>query len=185
MKALLLTLILSLSLSFISAQQAGYKTYSSSIKMIAVQGEETYQWENKDNTVVLNYQNGDFKVRLKNRDFYNPVNPEPADPILEEEEREYLFQGILPVTDIINQKSTNQKYNVELQLICDDLWLNEPVNFEMTVTNPNPGNPQKSYRIFTLQGVLYNDQLDLPAFQGFNNEIELFINFNGFFEGGN
>lgn len=183
MRILIGVLILGLSTHFISAQEAGYVTYSSSIKLIALQGNDTYEWENKNSVVVLNYKTGDFIARLKNSDFYNPLHPAPSDPDLAEEEREFLFKGIFPINDLINQKSTNQKYNIELQLICDDLRLNEPVNFEMTVTNPNPGNSQKGYRIFTLQGILYNDQLNLPTFIGFDNEVELFINFNGFFEG--
>jgi len=181
MRFLLIVLAIGLSISQMHAQQPNYKTYTSVIKLIAFQGNENYQWENKDNTVVLDYKNGDFIVRLKNKDFYNPLHPQPADPELEEEEREFVIQGILPIRDIINQKSINQKYNVELQLICDDLWLNETINFVMTITRP--GTSSQNYRIFSLHGILYNDQLKLPFFEGFNNEIEMIIGFNGFFEG--
>ena len=172
---------ISFSVNYVNAQQPNYKTYSSVIKIIASQGSENYQWENKDNTVVLNYKNGDFIARLKNKDFYNPLHPQPADPEIEEEEREFVLKGIFPIRDIINQKSINQKYNVELQFICDDLWLNETINFVMTITLPKPSS--QNYRIFSLHGILYNDQLNLPYFEGFNNEIEMYINFNGFYEG--
>ncbi len=181
MRKLFLILIFSLSIHYISAQEPGYITYSSSVKLIALQGSESYEWENTDSSVVLNYKTGDFIARLKNSDFYNPLHPEPSDPDIEQEEREFLFKGIFPINDLINQKSTSQHYNVELQLICDDLRLNEPVNFEMTVTNPNPGSSQKSYRIFSMQGILYNDQLNLQAFDGFDNEIELYDQLQWFF----
>ncbi len=52
----------------------------------------------------------------------------------------------------------------------------------MTTTRPGSSSAG-NYRIFSLHGILYNDQLDLPFFTGFNNEIEIYINFNGFFEG--
>lgn len=181
MKALLLSVILILSVNLVTAQQPGYKTLRSSVKLIAVEGDETYQWENTDNTVFLDYKTGDFKVRLKNRDFYNPLHPAPDDPGLEEEEREYLLQGILPINEIINQKSTNQNYSIELQLVCDDLRMIETIQFNMTITKP--GSASQTYRIFTLKGILYNDELNLPYFEGFDNEIEMYITFNGIFEG--
>ena len=182
MKVILSILAFSFIFNCISAQEAGYRTYSSSIKLIASQGEESYQWENNDNTVYLNYKTGDIKVRMKNRDFYNPLHPAPSDPDLEQEEREFVFQGILPIYDMINQKSMNQQYNVELDLVCDDLRLFETINFNMTITRPGSGS-ENTYRIFSLHGILYNDQLNLPFFEGFNNEIEMYINFNGYFEG--
>jgi len=150
--------------------------------LVAQQGEESYQWENSDNTVYLDYKTGDFKVRMKNSDFYNPLHPAPSDSELEQEVREFIFQGILPIYDMINQKNINQQYNIELDLVCDDLRLFETVNFNMTITRPNASSGS-NYRIFSLQGMLYNDQLNLPFFEGFNNEIELNIVFNGFFEG--
>jgi len=181
MRILILTLALSFVANFTSAQQPAYQTYSSSVKLIAQQGEKDYQWENTVNTVFLDYKTGDIKIRLTNKDFYNPLHPAPSDPNLEQEEREFVFQGILPINDIINQQSLNQKYNVELDLVCDDLSLYETVNFDMTITRP--GSSSTNYRIFSLHGILYNDQLNLSFFEGFNNEIDLYINFNGFFEG--
>jgi len=181
MRTLLIILAVSFSINYLSAQQSNYRTYSSVVKLSAFQGSENYQWENKDNVVFLDYKTGDFLVKLKNKDFYNTLNPEPADPDDEQEEREFVFKGIFPIRDIINQKITTQNYDVELQFICDDLRLNETVNFKMTITRP--GTSQQNYRIFMLQGILYNDIVNLPYFEGFNNEIEIFINFNGYFEG--
>lgn len=181
MRTLLLTLVFCLSTNLISAQQPAYQIYSSTVKLIALKGEENYQWENTENSVYLDYKTGDIKIRLTNKDFYNPLHPAPEDPDLEQEEREYTFQGILPITDIINQQSQNQNYTIELDLVCDDLRLYESVNFDMTITRP--GSSSRNYRIFSLHGILYNDELHLPLFEGFNNEIDLYINFNGFFEG--
>ncbi len=180
MRIIFLALVFSLSLQLI-AQQPSYKTIRSSVTLIAVKDNEPYQWENTDNTVFLDYKNGDFKVRLKNRDFYNPLHPEPEDPDLDDEEREFLLQGILPINQIINQKMTHQSYQIELQLICDALRMNETIQFNMTITKP--GSSSQNYRIFALQGILYNDQLNLPFFEGFDNEVEMHINFNGIFEG--
>ena len=181
MKAFLILLITGLTLNA-SSQQANFRTYSSVIKLIAYQGSEKYEWENKDNVVFLNYKTGDLIIRLHNKDFYNPLHPAPADTGTKTEDREYIFKGILPIRDIINQKTNTQKYTVELQLICDELRLNEPVNFEMTIMRTG-NSADQNYRIFSLNGILYNDKLNLPLFEGFNNEVELFINFNGYFEG--
>lgn len=180
MRIIFLALVFSLSLQLL-AQQPSYKTIRSSVTLIAVKDNEPYQWENTDNTVFLDYKNGDFKVRLKNRDFYNPLHPEPEDSDLADEEREFLLQGILPINEIINQKMTHQSYQIELQLICDALRMNETIQFNMTITRP--GSSSQNYRIFALQGILYNDQLNLPFFEGFDNEVEMHINFNGIFEG--
>ncbi len=182
MRSTLLILLLTVfSINFTAAQQPNYRTYSSVIKLSAFKGDKNYQWENKDNVIFLDYRTGDFIVRLKNKDFYNELHPAPVNPDSEVEEREFIFKGILPIRDIINQKSNSQTYDVELQLICDDLRLNETINFKMTISRP--GSSSQNYRIFMLKGILYNDQLNLPSFEGFNNEIEIFINFNGYFEG--
>ncbi len=184
MKTFLIILITGLTLN-VFPQQANFRTYSSVIKLIAYQGNEKYEWENKDNVVFLNYKTGDIIIRLHNKDFYNPLHPAPvtdSDTDIDVEDREFVFKGILPIRDIINQKTNTQKYTVELQLICDDLRLNEPVNFEMTIMRPG-NSADQNYRIFSLDGILYNDRLNIPLFEGFNNEVELFINFNGYFEG--
>ncbi len=164
------------------SQQATFRTYSSVIKLSANQGDNNYQWENKDNVIFLNYKTGELIVRMKNADFYNPVHPAPVDSSLEDEEREYVFKGILPIRDIINQKTNTQRYDVELQLICEEMRLNESVNFEMTIMRPG-NSAEQNYRIFSLKGILYNDRLNLPYFENFDNEIEIYINFNGYFEG--
>jgi hypothetical protein len=65
---------------------------------------------------------------------------------------------------------------VELQLICKDPEIDKPINFKMYITYPGSGQ----YRIFTLNGKLYNDELNIPAFNGFDNEIEVWIVFNAF-----
>ncbi len=163
-------------------QQANFRTYSSVIKLSAFKGDKNYQWENKDNVIFLNYETGDLIIRMKNTDFYNPLHPAPPDSLLEQEEREFVFKGILPIREIINQKTSSQKYNVELQLICDEMRLSETINFEMTIIRPGDAAEQ-NYRIFSLAGTLYNDKLNLPYFEGLNNEIVLYINFNGYFEG--
>ena len=56
MKTILYILAIGFTFNFLSAQEAGYRTYSSATKLIAEQGEESYQWENSENTVYLNYK---------------------------------------------------------------------------------------------------------------------------------
>lgn len=161
------------------AQQTRYQTNKAALKINAFKEGENYQWENKNITVLLDYRNGDFISRLKNTDFYSTVQPEIHEQTPEGEELEYVFKGILPITEIINQKSISQVYPVELQLICEALGLDETIGFQMTITRPGSGSSQ-NYRIFSLQGKLFNEELQFPAFAGFDNEIELWINFNAF-----
>ena len=159
-------------------QEVRYQTYTAQLKISAFKDGENYQWENKNITTVLDYRTGDFITRLKNKDFRSTVQPELNQQDSVPEELEYIFKGILPITEIINQRSISQTYPVELQLICDYLRLDETLGFEMTITRPstNSGN----YRIFSLHGKMYNDELQLPAFNGFDNEIELWILFNAY-----
>jgi hypothetical protein len=67
---------------------------------------------------------------------------------------------------------------VELHLINSDLDVSETILFDLVLTKPESGN-NNSYRGFSLNGVLYNDRLNLPSFAGFDNEIELWLIFNG------
>jgi len=172
----LVTIIFAVNLSL--AQETRYQTFKAALKINAFKEGENYQWENKDITTLLDYRNGDFIVRLKNTDFHSTVHPEFHETPLEEEEWEYLFKGILPITDIINQLNISQTYPVELQLICEELRLEETIAFQMTITRPGSGST--NYRIFSFQGKLYNDELQLPAFEGFDNEIEVRIIFNAY-----
>ena len=160
------------------AQQTRYQTNKAALKISAFKNGENYQWENKEILVFLDYRTGNFVTRLKNTDFRSTVHPEfhvlpPA-----EEETEYLFKGILPINDIINQKSINQTYPIELQIVNEALGLDETLSMQMTITRPGSG--AANYRVFSLAGKMYNDQLQLPAFLGFDNEIEIWIVFNAF-----
>lgn len=179
MKTLTLIATLILSISIGLAQETRYQTFKAGLKISANKDGENYQWENKNITTFLDYRNGDFITRLKNSDF-NPTGTGTKEQVKSEdtEELEYLFKGIFPITDIINQKNINQTYPVELQMICDELRLDETVAFEMTITRPSSGSA--NYRVFALQGKLYNDELQLPAFKGFENEIEMWIIFNAY-----
>ena len=160
--------------------QAGsrFQTYKSVMKISAFKNGENHQWENKDVRVVVNYQTGEFTVKLDNRDFYQNQTNLPIVPDSMNTDREYTFKGILPIREIINQKQINQQYVFEAQLINYELSLNNPVKFDITVTNP--GTSQANYRIFMMHGKLYNNELNLPAFEGFDNEIEIWLAFNGY-----
>jgi hypothetical protein len=163
--------------------QAGsrFQTYQSVMKISAFKNGENQQWENKNVRVVLDYQSGEFTVKLDNRDFYQNQTNLPVVPDSMNRDLEYTFKGILPIREIINQKQIKQNYVFEAQLINYDLSLNNPVKFDVNVTNP--GTSQNNYRIFMMHGKLYNDELHLPAFEGFDNEIEIWLGFNGYMVG--
>ncbi len=147
--------------------------------MSAYKDGENHQWENKNITVMLDYKIGSFLVRLKNTDFNNPDAQTAALTDPETEVREFTMKGIFPIRDIINQKPINQDYVVELQLINQELMLNRTILFNVKVTNTSQ-SAAGQYRVFLLSGTMYNDEMQLPGFVGFENEIELFIGFNAF-----
>jgi len=178
MKTLITLAVIIFTINLSLAQETRYQTNKAALKINAFKNGENYQWENKNITTFLDYRNGDFTTRLKNTDFISTIHPEFHEQTAGEEKFEYVFKGILPIREIINQKSINQTYPVELQLICEELGLDETIAFQITITRPGSGTT--NYRIFTFQGKLYNDELQLPAFYGFDNEIELWIIFNAF-----
>ena len=161
------------------AQQPQYQTFKSVMKISAFKDGENIQWENKNVTVRLDYQIGSFITRLKNSDFYYSNNPTFVDTDSIEYEREFILQGIFPITEIIDQRRIEQSYVVELQLINQELMLNRTIMFDMKVTRPSQSS-QGNYRVFLLHGKMYNRELQLPGFVGFDNEIEVYIGFNGF-----
>ena len=178
MKILITAAILLFSLFTATSQEVKYQTYKAQLKLSASKEGENFQWTNNNIAVTLNYKTGDFILKLKNSDFKetmgnrNTVTQETETA----EDTEYLFKGMFPINNIIDQQSINQTYPIELQLICDDPEIDKTVNFKMDITYPGSGQ----YRIFTLNGKLYNDELNIPAFTGFDNEIELWIVFNAF-----
>ena len=176
---LLLALIITSLLSF--SQSPQFQTYSANLLIIATKGGENFQWENKDILVTLNYKTGAFKAIINNDDFYNKATNTKIIPDSISNDSEFLLIDILPIDRIIDQKAINQDYDVELQLTNKDISLSKMLNFKMNVMRPNQN--ANSYRVFTLSGVLYNHELNLPAFIGFDNEVEIRIMFNGFWTG--
>ncbi len=169
-----LTFALIFVFSFTFSQESHYQTIKAALKVTATKDGRQFNWENKNLAIRLDYKTGNFIARINSNDFTGPEagkdNTEPDADV----ERNYVFKGILPVRQLINQKSITQGHTVEMQLICDELMLNEAVQFQMSVTRPGAGN----YRIFTLSGKLYNDEVNIPAFKDYDNEINLFIIFN-------
>jgi len=176
---LLLALIINSLLSF--SQSSQFQTYSANLLVIATRGGENFQWENNDILVALNYKTGDFKAIINNSDFYNKKTniKLAADSI--SNDSEFLLTDVMPIDKILDQKAINQDYDVELQLTNEDISLSKMLNFKMNVMRPNQN--ADSYRVFTLSGTLYNHELNLPAFAGYDNEVEIRIMFNGFWTG--
>ena len=171
------TTTLCLFISFAALAQSGsrYQTYKSVMTIIASKNGVTEEWKNDRLSVVLDYKNGDFILKLYNDDF---KNTDASGDTPNENRVEYSLQGIFPINDIIDQKQISQTYDVELQLVNFESRMNQTLNFEVNVTNP--GTSQSQYRIFILQGSLYNDEVNLPAFKGYDNEVEINIAFNGY-----
>ncbi len=179
MKKILILVLLFVWVTILFAQQSQYLTYTSVMKIAGVKNGERFEWENKNINVRLDYKSGEFITYLENDDFVNTdMDLEDRDDTTTNK-RKFTLQGTFPISDIINQQQEKQNFMVELQLKNDDLYLSEPVMFDMLISRPEAGNA-KGYRIFSLNGVLYNDELNLPAFEGFENEIELWLMFSGF-----
>lgn len=177
MKILLISLIHILLISNSSfAQQVKYQTFKAKMSIIGEKEGKKVQWDNNNITVALDYENGNFISRLKNTDFF--VKEDNNAPELDEnrEEREILLKGIFPIESIINQRAINASYNVELELITPDG--SYFINFNIDITRPNDG--QRTYRIFIMRGIFYNDETNFPAFVGCENEINLVVAFNAF-----
>ena len=170
------SLLLLLNPSF--SQETRYQTYKAQLKISAVKEGEIYKWENKNISVMLDYRTGEFLLRLKNTDFQQTDGGADVVSDNDKQQVEYLFKGIFPVNDIVHQKSISNVYPIELQLSCDELDINQTLNFQMGVTRPGSGSGD--YRIFSLNGKLYNNELNIPAFNGFDNEVDLWIVFNAF-----
>ena len=162
-------------------QAPKYQTYSAGLMITATINGDTYSWQNKDLIVTLNYKTGDLKIIINNNDFYNKETNQNVNEDNISDNREFLLIGNLPIDQVINQKTVNQDYDIELQLTNDDFAINELINFKMNIMRPNQSS--ESYRVFTFTGVLYNDKLNLPAFKGFDNDVEIRIFFNAFWNG--
>jgi len=46
----------------------------------------------------------------------------------------------------------------------------------MDITKPGSGSA--NFRIFSIHGKMYNDEVHIPAFKTYDNEVELWIIFN-------
>lgn len=181
MKTYLFLIFLTITTLLSYSQEPNFQTYSADLLIIATKDGKDYQWENKNISVTLNYKTGAFKAVINNRDFYNKQTNTKIKEDSISVDSEFIITDIMPIEQIINQKTVNQVYDIELQLINRSINLSEMLNFKMNImrTSQNPD----SYRVFTLTGTLNNDQLNLPAFSGYDNEVEIRIIFNAFWNG--
>lgn len=180
MKTLFYLLMIS-TVSSIGTAQTGtrYQTYTAVMKIAATKDGQQYEWENKNITVVLNYQTGEFTSRIKNHDFYDPTKPQNFNSDSIQDQIEYTLNGVFPIREIINQQTISQNYQVELHLNNEESMSHHTLLFNMAVMRPGSGG-SGNYRVFTLEGTLYNDETNLPAFKGFDNEITIRLSFNGY-----
>ena len=174
-------IIMLLSVLALEAQEPRYQTYSTALTVAGTKNGSNVEWTNKDINVILNYKTGDFKATINEADFRNSSQkkPQQGDNIFDDG-KTFILSGVFPISDLINQQSITASYTTELQLTTQDESLFEPIMFNMTVTKPGEG--QANYRIFVLTGQLYKDEFDLPAFEGMDNNIEIRLFFNAFWQ---
>ncbi len=178
MKLTILMAILSIVFFNTQAQKPGYQTYSANMIIAATAGSENHEWENNKIMVNLNYKTGNIRIDLRNIDFYNKASLVEVNNDTTLNSTKFTLKGILPIEQIINQKTYNQEYITELQLINDNNDFSVEVNFKMNIMRTS--QQSGSYRVFTLTGTLYNDEINIPSFKGYDNEIEIRIMFNAF-----
>ena len=130
---------------------------------------------------MLDYGLGNLLVKLRNKDFIavNETSPEAINSA--DIEREYIVRGALPINEILNQKQIKDRYFIELSLVNSELGINHPVPFDLTVTTPNPSINKAKYRSFSLHGTFSNSELQLPYFEGFEDEIEIWIKWTAYY----
>lgn len=174
----ILVLVYFIGNGLLAQQGAGYIIKNPVMKISAFKDGKNFQWENKNISIALNYKTGHFALKLTNTDFEMNTTNQVVNPDSLQPDREFSITGIFPIDQIIDQLQNNQQYNVELQFSNWDLSLDNTINFTLNVTNPVTNKAQ--YRMFQMNGKLYNDELQLPAFEGFDNEIEIWILFNGY-----
>ena len=179
MRTFIFILLISFFTSMAPAQTTRYQTYTAVMKIIATKNGQQFEWENKNISVVLDYKNGNFTCRLVNTDFYDAAHPENFVSDTIHDQLEYTLSGIFPVREIINQKNINRDYKVELQLTNPELMLNYTILFDMHIMRPSSSG-DGNYRVFRMEGKIYNDKADIPAFSGFDDEITLRLAFNGY-----
>jgi hypothetical protein len=183
MKATLLSILLAFICLSLFAQfdRNSYQTQKTTIKVGVIADGEWYIVKNDDINLVLDYGVGNVQIRLKSKDFSNEklVGSQPENNV--NIDREYFIRGILPINEILNQSQIKGQYFIELNLSNTELGINHPVQFDLVVTSPNPGKNQSKYRMFSLHGRFYNSELKLPYFEGYEDEIEVWIKWTAYY----
>ena len=175
MKPLVTLSFFLLMISTLFSQEIHYQTLEAQMKITATRYNDVFQWENKKIAVSLDYKTGNFLVKLNNSDFRKTRGNEQSQN-QNTDEANYEIRGILPINEIINQQNINQSYPVELQLICESMDIDQTLHFQMDITKPGSGSVD--FRIFSIHGKMYNDEVQIPAFKSYDNEVELWIIFN-------
>ena len=178
MRPLLNTIILLLMSTVITGQQDQLVAKSTAIRVTVIKDGKRTEWEKKNVAVMLNYKTGKFISRIKNTDLQRTeIVPLPAQDTAIVESV-FTLTGTFPINELINQHLEKQQYKIELELVNEELEISETLLFDMLITRPE-STSDNGFRVFSLNGVLHNDQLDLPAFEGFEDEIGLWLMFSG------
>ncbi len=180
--AALSLLLISLTLNFFGQfERNSYQTQKTRIKVGIVQNGEWFIIEHKDINLVLDYGLGNLQINLKNTDFATlNYNQSETDYTLNEE-RVYTIKGTIPINEILNQKNIEAQYFVELLLTNRELGINHPVRFDLTVSSPNPSTNRAKFRNFILHGTFQNHELQLPYFEGYDDNIEVWIKWTAYY----
>ncbi|MEJ2595995.1 MAG: hypothetical protein P8100_12920 [bacterium] len=183
MKSIALSLlVIALSLqTFGQFERNSYQTQKTRIKVGIVQNGEWFIIEHQDINLVLDYGLGNLQINLKNTDFATLNDKQTESNDVLNEERVYRIKGTIPINDILNQKNIEAQYFVELLLANQELGINHPVRFDLTVSSPNPSINKAKFRNFILHGTFQNHELKLPYFEGYDDNIEVWIKWTAYY----
>ena len=151
------------------------------LKLVSCKNGEWFIIEHKDINLVLDYGLGNIQINLKNTDFDTLNHSQEEMNYALKEDRIYKITGQIPINEILNQKNIEAQYFVELNLSNQDLRINHPVRFDLTVSTPNPSINRAKFRNFILHGTFQNHELQLPYFEGYDDNIEVWIKWTAYY----
>lgn len=171
-------LLLAISIPGVLFSQKYIQIMNQRFEMSAIRNGQPVKVETRDYGLSINYDTGEFYARINITEsrLYSDDEVEyriPGDEILE-------IQGIIPIIEILDNKSMNREYIFELNV--KHLSTNVVVAFTFNTTQIS--NSSRGFTAFRVSGKINLLEFGVQDLKGYDPEVDLILDFQANMIGG-
>jgi hypothetical protein len=146
------------------------------IEIYATRDGEQIHKETREAHIILNYITGDFFCGIQQRELQLLSDEELPEDIERSERPYFKITGKMPAEQMIYDKSTDQRYKVDMNVIIRDQTV--PIVFDVLIKNYKQANG--GFRQFICSADFDYRDIGITEFAGYNPEVKLVVSFQAY-----